>query len=157
LHIIVVCTSHIFVVIVNLVITLLASYNLQEQITHYNLQEQIMQMWARNQTCHAERAQDEANFGATGGNHGNHANEGSTVSFRTRTQNVGPGAGDAGYHQRLEQAIQGLYEQDDNEQEQEEEVIVACAEEDNSDTDGNNEEREEEQDGRVEEALLIPA
>jgi hypothetical protein len=72
-------------------------------------------MWARNQTRDAERAQDEANFGAAGGNCGDDANEGSTVSFRRRTENEGPGAGDAGYHQRLEQAIQGLYKQDGNE------------------------------------------
>jgi hypothetical protein len=57
-------------------------------------------MWARNQTRDAERAQDDANFGG--------APADGTITFWSRTQNEGPGAGNAGYHQHLEQAITGL-------------------------------------------------
>jgi hypothetical protein len=62
-------------------------------------------MWARNQTQDAERAQDDANFGgapADGGNRPTDADERGTITFWSRTQNEGPGAGDAGYHQHMQ-------------------------------------------------------
>jgi hypothetical protein len=73
-------------------------------------------MWARNSSRDAERAQDDADFGAAPGG-GNRFPEDDTghVTFRAaETEGVGPGAGDPNFRQSLTDAIAGLYLGDGN-------------------------------------------
>jgi hypothetical protein len=72
-------------------------------------------MLARNASHDAEQAQDDADFGAAPGDGGNWfpANKRGRVTFRVATEAVGPSAGDANFHESLEEAIAGLYEGSD--------------------------------------------
>ncbi len=72
-------------------------------------------MWARNSSRDAERAQDDADFGAAPGG-GNRFPEDDTghVTFRAATEGVGPIAGDPNFRQSLTDAIAGLYLGDGN-------------------------------------------
>jgi hypothetical protein len=81
-------------------------------------------MFSRNQTCDAEWAQDDANFGdAPGAGGGNQfpadADERGHVTYRLPNEAADPGAGNANYHEHLQQAIDGLYDDDEDSSDEE--------------------------------------
>jgi hypothetical protein len=79
--------------------------------SYQHQQQQATTMWARNSSRDAERAQDDADFGAAPCDGGNRFPEDDTghVTFRAATKGVGPSAGDPNFHQSLSDAIAGLY------------------------------------------------
>jgi hypothetical protein len=81
-------------------------------------------MWARNASHDAERAQDDADFGAAPGDGGNWfpANKRGHVTFRrVAMTKAGPSTGDANFCESLEGAIAGLYDKGSDERREEEE------------------------------------
>ena len=66
-------------------------------------------MTHRNQSRDAERAQDDADFGALADGFREYADERGHVTYSLRDDAVGPNALGPNYHASLQQVIAGLY------------------------------------------------
>jgi hypothetical protein len=79
-------------------------------------------VFTRNQSRNAKQAQDDADFGDTpiaGGNRFRDVqDEGGHVMYRRAHNNEAPVAGDAHYHQHLQQCIDGLYDDEESDDRQ---------------------------------------
>jgi hypothetical protein len=108
-------------------------------------------MWARNASYYAERAQDDADFGAApcDGGYRFPADKRGHATFRVATKAVGPRAGDAKFHESLEEAIAGLCKGSDERREEEEDCpMVEAAHQTTTGVTGTNGGRGQGHDGR---------